>query len=155
MDFTQIKDGMRTLRETDRPGKVVFKSDPSNIIPVVPDALPPYQFDEEASYVLAGGLGGLGRSLAQWMASRGAKNLIFLSRSGRVTEPVEEMMSDLKRIGCNAYIFTCDVADASRLTEVVAECSTSLPPIKGCIQGSMVLRVSFYPRISKVAQLIS
>ena len=155
MDFTQIKDGMRTLRETDRPGKIVFKSDPSNIIPVVPDTLPPYRFDERASYVLAGGLGGLGRSLAQWMASRGAKHLIFLSRSGRVTEPVEEMVSDLRRIGCNAYIFTCDVADASRLTEVVAECSTSLPPIKGCIQGSMVLRVSFYPRISKVAQLIS
>jgi NADPH:quinone reductase-like Zn-dependent oxidoreductase/SAM-dependent methyltransferase len=142
MDYTQIKEGIQALRENQRPGKIVFVPDPSNLIPIVLEVVPPYQFDSTASYLLAGGLGGLGRSLARWMAARGAKNLIFLSRSGQVTEPVGEMITDLKRNGCNAHIFSCDVADADRLRTVVTECSTSLPPIKGCIQGSMVLRVS-------------
>lgn len=142
MDFTQIKEGVQSLRYNQRPGKIVFIPDPSNHIPVAPQNVPPYQFESNASYLLAGGLGGLGRSIARWMAARGAKNLIFLSRSGKVTESVEEMNADLKSIGCNVHIFSCDVADADRLRAVVNECSASLPPIKGCIQGSMVLRVS-------------
>lgn len=142
LDFSQIKDGMEQIRSKARVGKIVFVSDPSTIVPVVPELCSPYRFDEGASYVLAGGLGGLGRSLARWMASRGARSLIFLSRSGRITEAVEEMLSDLKGVGCDARILTCDVADADRLKAVVAECSASMPPIKGCIQGSMVLQVS-------------
>lgn len=142
MDFTQIKEGIQSLRDNQRPGKIIFMPDPSNLIPITPQNVPPYQFESNASYLLAGGLGGLGRSIARWMAARGAKNLIFLSRSGKVTESVEEMNADLKSIGCNVRIFSCDVADADRLRAVVNECSASLPPIKGCIQGSMVLRVS-------------
>jgi len=146
MDFTHIKEGVQALRDNQKPGKIVFVPEPSNVIPVAPDVGYPYQFDSTASYLLAGGLGGLGRSIAQWMAARGARNLIFLSRSGQVTKSVEEMIADLKSVGCNAHIFRCDVADADRLRAVVNECSTSLPPIKGCIQGSMVLRVSL-PRL--------
>jgi hypothetical protein len=39
----------------------------------------------DASYVLAGGYGGLGRSLARWMASGGATSLIILSRSEKAS----------------------------------------------------------------------
>lgn len=147
MDFTKIQEGIDTLR-SDSPGKIVFVPDLSNQILVSPETMPPYQFDANASYILAGGLGGLGRSLARWMASRGAMHLIFLSRSGLVTEPVEAMITDLKEIGCTVNIFACDVADAQRLREVVQECSATLPPIKGCIQGSMVLRVNCLRRWS-------
>lgn len=143
LDLSQIKDGMEHIRKKDRVGTTVFVFDSSTIIPVAPEICSPYRFDEGASYILAGGLGGLGRSLARWMASRGARNLIFLSRSGRITKAVGEMISDLEGVGCDVHIATCDVADASRLKAVVAECSASMPPIKGCIQGSMVLQVSF------------
>ena len=142
MGFTQIKEGIQALQGEEHVGKIVFVPDPSNVVPVAPDVIAPFQFDSEASYVLAGGLGGLGRSLARWMASRGAKNLIFLSRSGRITESVQEMITQLKEIGCSVHIFTCDVANADRLRAVIEACSGSLPPIKGCIQGSMVLQVS-------------
>lgn len=140
MDFTQIREGLEA-RHSERPGKIVLTPDPSNLIPVAPEVMSPYQFDAGASYILAGGLGGLGRSLARWMASRGARSLIFLSRSGRITEPVESMVADLKNLSCGVHIFTCDVADAERLRDVVQECSRTLPPIKGCIQGSMALKV--------------
>lgn len=142
MDFTQIKDGIQALQDNQSLDKIVFVPDPSNAVLVAPDVMPSYQFDSNASYLLAGGLGGLGRSLARWMGSRGAKNLIFLSRTGTVTESVKEMVTDLKAVGCNTHIFACDVADADRLRAIVDVCSTTLPPIKGCFQGSMVLRVS-------------
>ncbi|KAJ6105499.1 Acyl transferase/acyl hydrolase/lysophospholipase [Penicillium capsulatum] len=140
LDFSQTRDASEYIRSKDGASKIVFSYDPSTTVPVIPDPRSSYQFEEAASYVLAGGLGGLGRSLARWMASRGARSLIFLSRSGRVTEAVKEMIRDLKTFDCNAHIFKCDVSDASNLQAVIAECSISMPPIKGCIQGSMVLQ---------------
>jgi NADPH:quinone reductase-like Zn-dependent oxidoreductase len=123
-------------------GKVVFKHDPSDLISVIPDTPSRYKFEAEASYVLAGGLGGLGRSLARWMAARGAKSLVFLSRSGRVSPPVAEMLEDVKGAGCNAHILICDVANADHVKSAIENCAATLPPIKGCIQCSMTLRVS-------------
>ncbi|KAJ5674974.1 uncharacterized protein N7477_004908 [Penicillium maclennaniae] len=148
MNFTQIKDGIHALRDNQSLGKIIFVPNSLDTILVAPNIMPPYQFDGNASYLLAGGLGGLGRSLARWMASRGAKNLIFLSRTGIVTEPVEGMIADLETFGCNTHIFACDVADADRLRAVVDECLTTLPPIKGCFQGSMVLRDGAFASMS-------
>lgn len=141
-DFTKIgKRDQAPDISKGRVGKVVFKYDPSDLIAVIPDAPPPFKFDGEATYVLAGGLGGLGRSLARWMAARGAKSLVFLSRSGRVSPDVAEMLDDVKGAGCKARIFICDVANVHHVQSVVEECAASLPPIKGCIQCSMTLRV--------------
>lgn len=36
----------------------------------MPSSLPRYKFDPDASYLIVGGLGGLGRSVARWMAVR-------------------------------------------------------------------------------------
>jgi NADPH:quinone reductase-like Zn-dependent oxidoreductase len=141
MGFSQVEEGLRLLQSGEGMGKMVFVPSRDDLIPVVPDPLPPYNFQGNASYVLAGGLGGLGRSIARWMALRGARNLIFLSRSGKITDSVQEMVDDLQNNGCNVRIFTCDVSDKYRLCSVIGECSVSLPPIKGCIQGAMTLKV--------------
>ncbi|KAJ5660180.1 hypothetical protein N7507_006631 [Penicillium longicatenatum] len=144
-NFAEITDD---AKRNEKKGKIVVVPELSEKILVLPDIIEPYQFDSQASYLLAGGLGGLGRSLALWMASRGAKNLIFLSRSGRITDPVREMISNLQGLGCQLHIFTCDVADAERLRYIIGKCSASLPPIKGCIQGSMVLRDGAFVNMS-------
>ncbi|KAJ6103160.1 hypothetical protein N7486_005587 [Penicillium sp. IBT 16267x] len=148
MNFAQITGGIQALQKSERKGKIIFVPHLSDKIPVLPDLIEPYQFDGQASYLLAGGLGGLGRSLALWMASRGAKHLIFLSRSGRITDPVKAMIASLQGLGCQSHIFTCDVADAERLRYVIEECTASLPPIKGCIQASMVLRDGAFVNMS-------
>ncbi|KAJ5668938.1 Acyl transferase/acyl hydrolase/lysophospholipase [Penicillium macrosclerotiorum] len=140
VDCTQITEYLPGPQSTSQAGKTVVKLDPSNLIALASDALPPYHFDANASYILAGGLGGIGRSAARWMASRGAKHIIFLSRSNRMSEPVKEMMVDLQELGCSPHLFMCDICDADQLKAVVAQCSESMPPIKGCIQGSMVLQ---------------
>lgn len=43
---------------------------------------PAFAFGRDARYVIPGGLGGIGRRMARWMAARGARYLILLSRSG-------------------------------------------------------------------------
>ncbi|KAE8417689.1 KR domain-containing protein [Aspergillus pseudocaelatus] len=88
---------------------------------------------------LAGGLGGVSRSLAEWMASRGAKHIVFISRSGRINKEVEETTSFIARRGCEYRIFKADITKKAQLTSVFNECREKLPPIKGYIQCSMVL----------------
>ncbi|KAI2086823.1 hypothetical protein LOZ36_003157 [Ophidiomyces ophidiicola] len=148
LSYAQLEEGMRRLQSGKQMGKIVFTPQPEDLIPVVPETPPPYTFAPDASYILAGGLGGIGRSLAKWMVSRGARSLIFLSRSGNITEPVAEMMASVESRGCSVKVFKCDVADVERLREVVEECGQTLPPVRGCIQCSMILRDGLFENMS-------
>ncbi|KXG54652.1 Acyl transferase/acyl hydrolase/lysophospholipase [Penicillium griseofulvum] len=147
MDFTEIKEGIRAVQSGEA-AKVVIAPNPSNIVPVVPRPIWPCHFDPRASYVLAGGYGGLGRSLARWMASRGATSLIILSRSSASSPEKMELIADLDRMGCKVHSLVCDVADVSSLQQLSGETFSKLPAIKGCIQASMVLRDGAFAGIS-------
>ena len=48
---------------------------------IVLNTVAAYSFDKNATFVIAGGLGGLKKNITRWMISRGARNLILLSRS--------------------------------------------------------------------------
>jgi hypothetical protein len=141
MNYTQIEEGLRVLQSGKGMGKMIFVPSPEDVVPIVPEQSLPYSLEAEASYILSGGLGGIGRSLARWMVARGARNLIFLSRTGNITNPVQDMVIELESKGCRIHIYTCDVTDRARLVEVIKECKATLPPIKGCIQGAMILKV--------------
>lgn len=41
-----------------------------------------YYCDPQSSYVIIGGLGGLGLELANWLVQRGARKLVLASRNG-------------------------------------------------------------------------
>jgi acyl transferase domain-containing protein/NADPH:quinone reductase-like Zn-dependent oxidoreductase/SAM-dependent methyltransferase len=142
MSFAQTEEALRILQSGKGTGKIVMVPRSDDILPVVPAQPSQVTFTADASYVFSGGLGGIGRSMALWMAARGAKHLIFLSRSGNITEDIAETISTLELKGVNVRIFKCDVSDKARLAEVVEDCRSTLPPIKGVIQGAMVLDVS-------------
>ena len=99
-----------------------------------------YCFDANATYLISGGLGGLGRSIAGWMVGRGARNLLLLSRSGP-GEKAKGLLEELRLKGAQVKTPICDVTDATSLIRVLEDHKETMPPIKGCIQGSMVLRV--------------
>lgn len=103
--------------------------------------LPTYSFDPNASYLIAGGLGGLGRSIARWMASRNAKHLILLSRSSTHSPAAQALLDELRAKGVNLATPPCDVSNRTSLISALAEARKTMPQIKGCIQGSMVLKV--------------
>jgi NAD(P)-dependent dehydrogenase (short-subunit alcohol dehydrogenase family) len=100
-----------------------------------------YSFDNNATYLLAGGFGGLARRTARWMASRGAKNLILLSRSGPHSVAAKLLLEDLQAQGIRVEAPACDITSKDSLSAVLAQCTRTLPTIKGCIQGAMVLKV--------------
>ncbi|KAK4496779.1 hypothetical protein PRZ48_012762 [Zasmidium cellare] len=137
--FDQMETAFRQLQSGQNMGKSVMvpkKEDPITVMPARPTR---YRFREDATYVLAGGMSGIGKSLAIWMASRGAKHLVSLSRSGEVNPELAAVAKLLREHGCQVRVFCCDVSDKAQLATVLAECKTSMPPIRGCIQGAMQL----------------
>lgn len=100
------------------------------------------RLDPEATYVIAGGLGGLGRSIARWLASHGARFLILLSRSGPQAEDAKVLVANLEQQGVHVEAPKCDITNITTLETVLASCSKRMPPIKGCIQSTMLVVVS-------------
>ncbi|KAA8905059.1 fatty acid synthase S-acetyltransferase [Sphaerosporella brunnea] len=146
--YSKIEEAFRFMQSGKHLGKIVLEANKDDLVMAVPDSKPAYYFDENATYVISGGLGGLGRSVARWMASRKAKNLILLSRSGAQSDASKALVAELEASGVKIAAPKCDVSDEETLAAVIKECSKDMPPIKGCIQGSMVLRDSIFENMS-------
>ena len=83
------------------------------------------------------------------MARRGARHLLLLSRSGASSREAKELLDEMQKMGVTVVAAPCDVSDERALASVLADSIQKLPPIKGCIQASMVLDVSTIPSTSR------
>lgn len=108
----------------------------------MPSSKPTCSFDKDATYLIAGGLGGLGRSITRWMVDRGASYFISLSRAGAKSKDAIDLIEEMKTRGVTVAAPPCDVSVEDAVSTTLEECKQIMPPIKGCIQASMVLKVS-------------
>lgn len=139
---SEISAAFRSLQGGQSMGKIVIQLNEDDLVPIVPSNIPSYQFSGNASYVVVGGFGGLGKSIARWMTERGAKNLILLGRSGAKGKEALDFLDEMKDMGVRVASPPCDISEENALLSVLEMCSRTMPPVKGCIQGSMVLKVS-------------
>lgn len=91
--------------------------------------------------MLVGGLGGIGRATALWMADHGARNLIFVNRSGMSNPASQSTAQALKEKGVNVLVHACNVADQVEVQSMISHLKQTVPPMRGAIQAAMVLRV--------------
>ncbi|UNI19406.1 Type I Iterative PKS [Purpureocillium takamizusanense] len=140
------------FRQADSPGaagKTVMVLDSDSIVRANVKTRPRCKFADNATYVIAGGLGGLGRSIARWMACRGAKNLVLLSRSGVKTAAAEALVSQLNAQGVRVEAPCVDIGCLSDLQSVLRNLQDlNMPPIRGCIQAAVVLRDNLFPNMT-------
>ncbi|KAL9603451.1 MAG: hypothetical protein Q9219_001138 [cf. Caloplaca sp. 3 TL-2023] len=141
---SQIQDAFRWMQSGKNMGKAVIEFGDEDIVSVIPSTQPSYCFDLNATYVIAGGSGGLGRSIARWMASRNARSIILLSRSGSSTQATKDLIDELSALGVRIATPSCDVGDRTALEQTLDTCLQTMPPIKGCIQGAMVLKDALF-----------
>ncbi|KAI0405747.1 hypothetical protein F4802DRAFT_561870 [Xylaria palmicola] len=108
-----------------------------------------WTLDPSASYVIAGGFGGLGRAITRWMAKKGAKNLILLSRSGSASKETARAVVELQEQGIHVAAPKCDVSSAQMLSNALEECTLEgMPPVKGCINAAMVLQDAVFDNMT-------
>eukprot|EP01043_Picozoa_sp_COSAG02_P002099 COSAG02_NODE_47_length_45434_cov_101.776221_7_plen_2697_part_00 len=92
------------------------------------------------TYVLVGGLGGLGIMVAEWLLKLGADSLVLTSRRGGSTNALETL-DKLRQSYLHAQILVMcsDASDYSDLVSMFDECKESTPPIKGVFLCTMQL----------------
>jgi len=98
----------------------------------------PVRLDAEGTYLVTGGLKGLGLLTAEWLVERGARTLVLTGRtapSERAARTIERMRSR----GARVETVRADVADWSAMADVVARIRTALPPLRGVVHSAGVL----------------
>ncbi|TLD22152.1 hypothetical protein PspLS_07799 [Pyricularia sp. CBS 133598] len=108
----------------------------------------PLQLNSNGTYLLVGGLGGIGRSIAQLMVERGARHLAFLSRSGAKSEPAIDLISSLRLQGVDVQDLKVDICDEKQMREVISFIEQNMRPIKGAIQCAAVLEDSIFDKMT-------
>ena len=157
--FSEIEQALRIMQTGKHMGKLVAMAQPNEIVKVrdssiqsnnqqslILKAIPPNTssslLKSDGSYLLVGGLGGLGRTLALWMLKHGARSFIFASRSGLAKQEAKDLVAILEAQGAKVAVFNCDISNGVQFDEVLAETGKTMPRIRGVIQSAMVLRVS-------------
>jgi KR domain len=104
-------------------------------------------FSPDASYLLVGCLGGLGRSLTRWMMQHGARHFVFLSRSDIDRPEAARFVQDIEDAGASTKVFRVDAADTAAVREVV-ETVNAARLIRGAVHAAMVLQDGMFESMS-------
>ncbi len=100
------------------------------------------QLSPSATYLVTGGLGGFGLKTAQWLVTKGAKNLVLVSRSGPVSAEAIASIAELRAHGVRVHAAACDVTNERALTALFAMISTEMPPLRGIVHAAVVIEDS-------------
>src|SRR5205823_5505803 len=93
----------------------------------------------ERTYLITGGLGGLGLEVAGWLAARGAKHLVLNGRSA-AGDAAEAVLARLRRSGVQVEVLLADVAREEEVRRLLGQMEALLPPLAGVIHAVGVLR---------------
>ncbi|WP_423383202.1 type I polyketide synthase [Burkholderia sp. LMG 32019] len=85
----------------------------------------PVRFHPDATYLVTGGLGGLGLRLAAWLAGNGAGKVVLLGRS-EPSAATEKILQTL-----DARFIRADLSRREDVADAIDEIARSMPPLKG------------------------
>ena len=102
---------------------------------------PAATFSSGKTYLITGGLGGLGLSVAAWMVERGAHNLVLISRRPP-SESARQIVESLQRQGARVEVCCADAASRAQMEAVFNRIRESMPPLAGVIHAAGVLEDS-------------
>lgn len=103
-------------------------------VEVFPSAKPSL-FDSNASYVITGGLGGVGSAAARWMAANGAGQLILVSRRSQSAETVA-LINEIEQTGARVVHAQTDIADSAQVDALIAKIHATMPPLRGILHAA-------------------
>ncbi|WP_413160472.1 SDR family NAD(P)-dependent oxidoreductase [Capilliphycus salinus ALCB114379] len=95
----------------------------------------------EGTYLITGGLGGLGLLVARWLVEKGAKNIVLLSRRHPNSE-TQQTLDELEAMGAKVVVIEVDVYDGKILTKIFQTILENLPVLRGVFHAAGVLEDS-------------
>jgi myxalamid-type polyketide synthase MxaB len=122
-----VRDAFRYMAQAKHIGKIV-----------VTQAERASRMDPHGTYLITGGLGGLGLVTARWMVEKGANHLVLLSRS-EPTEQTRQVLDELRQGGAEIVTMQGDVARREDVQHVLTCIKDKMPPLRGLFHEAGVL----------------
>ncbi len=94
--------------------------------------------EPNATYLVTGGLAGLGLLTAQWLVDRGARQLILVARSGP-TDAAQKTIAAMEKSGVRVFTVQADVSSHEQLEAGLLPIDFSGKPLRGIVHSAGVL----------------
>ncbi|SAI05805.1 polyketide synthase [Bordetella ansorpii] len=139
-DANNVVDAFRHMQQARQIGKIVVTYRNG-----IRDARRPaalrgtLELSPHATYLVTGGLSGFGLRTANWLADKGARNLVLLTRSGLSSQAAQQAVDALRARGVTVHAPACDVTDREALSGVLAEVAAGMPALRGVVHAAMVI----------------
>ena len=126
--LTETGPAMKCMRAARHLGKIVLTAAPLERGRLRPDR----------TFLVTGGMGGIGCAVAGWLADRGARAIVLNGR--RAPDPAaEEAIAVLRERGVRMQVELADVTDADAVDAMLVRIDRELPPLGGVIHSVGVL----------------
>lgn len=130
-----ITDAFRLMQAAGHIGKILIR--PPEI--QVAQAAMPIAIRADATYLIAGGLGGFGAETALFLARRGARHLVLTSRSGVPAEHADGAIASARAFGAIVETVSADLTDEPSMAALLDRIDATMPPLRGILHTAMVL----------------
>ena len=134
-----IEKAFRMIQGRNHTGKMVLRADARSTVQakIQSPSLRP-----DGTYLIAGGLGGLGKLLCKHLQRCGASYIGLLTRKDLDASARSQTEMDLTEVpGSTVRILTCDITDSSAIKKTAKNLACSMPPVRGILHGAMLLSV--------------
>ena len=139
----EVVEAFRYMQQARQIGKIVvsFRDGlplPDHIADQAPTPRHP-SLPADACYLITGGLSGFGLTTAHWLAAKGAKNLVLVSRRGPTTEESAQGIAKLEALGVKVRALTCDITRRAEVATLFECIDNEMPPLRGIVHAAMVI----------------
>ncbi|KAM7359337.1 fatty acid synthase 3 [Cochliomyia hominivorax] len=146
----QIEQAFRYLIGGKHIGKVVIevRDNPESLYTTPVYTVRQIYFKDNLSYIIPGGLGGFGLELADWMATRGARNIVLSSSRGISKGYQSYRIALWKTYGCSVKVSRSDITTYEGCQKLLEE-AEELAPVGGIFNLAVVLRDGIFTNLTK------
>jgi acyl transferase domain-containing protein/NADPH:quinone reductase-like Zn-dependent oxidoreductase/acyl carrier protein len=113
---------------------VTFDAGEARVAPALNQSL----ISAGGSYLVTGGLGGLGLEVMRWLVEAGARSVVLIGRS-RPSESADRAIEAARSAGATVTVIQADVAESSDVANVLSVISRELAPLRGVVHAAGVL----------------
>ncbi|MCU1504304.1 MAG: polyketide synthase, partial [Ilumatobacteraceae bacterium] len=99
----------------------------------------PMAIRSEGTYLITGGLGGLGLAVARALAERGARSIVLAGRHGPGDDTAEALAA-IAALGADVRCLQADIGRRADVARLLDEVRSTMPPLRGVIHAAGVNR---------------
>jgi len=134
---SEAAEAFRFMAHAKHTGKVVVSmKDPA--VRIALSKSQPLAARADGTYLITGGLGGLGLEVAKWLVKSGARHLVLLGR-GAPSASARETIAALTAEGAEVTVESADVARSADLARVLSSIARRAHPLLGVVHAAGVL----------------